>query len=124
MRNTEINLSKTRVLAPGTYVRILLNSADSVFSKSFKPIFSPEIFKIVKVKKGIPNIYYLKDLDGEPIKGTLYRRELKETSLPDYYIIEKILKTRKKNNQKQFFVKWRGYPDKFNSWVGENQLKK
>ena len=102
-RNTEINLSKNQILEPGTYVRILLNSADSVFSKSYKPIFSEEIFKIAKVKRGIPVIYYLEDLNADFIKGSLYRRELRETSLPDYFVIEKILKTRKKNNQKFFF---------------------
>jgi hypothetical protein len=33
------------------------------------------------------------------------------------YIVEKVLKTRKRNGKLKYFVKWKGYPDKFNSWT-------
>jgi hypothetical protein len=39
------------------------------------------------------------------------------TKSDDVYIVEKVLKTRKRNGKLEYFVKWRGYPDKFNSWT-------
>jgi len=33
--------------------------------------------------------------------------------------IDRILKTRKRNCKIQYFVAWKGYPRKFNSWVDE-----
>jgi hypothetical protein len=35
----------------------------------------------------------------------------------DVYEVEKVLKTRKCGGKVEYSVKWRGYPDKFNSWV-------
>jgi len=40
-----------------------------------------------------------------------------EKQADELYDIEKVLKTRRKNGKVQYFVKWRGYPSKFNSWV-------
>ena len=122
-RNREIMVSQRQILEPGTPVRILLNSAEGVFSKSYKPLFSEEIFKIARVYREIPITYDLVDLEDDPIIGRLYRKELRETSLPEYFVIEKILKTRTKNNRKQVFVKWRSYPDKSNSWVDYKSVK-
>lgn len=122
-RNREIMVSQRQILEPGTHVRILLNSAEGVFSKSYKPLFSEEIFKIARVYRENPITYDLVDLEDDPIIGRLYRKELRKTSLPEYFVIEKILKTRTKNNRKQVFVKWRSYPDKSNSWVDYKSVK-
>eukprot|EP00742_Colponemidia_sp_Colp-10_P006521 GILJ01006988.1.p1 GENE.GILJ01006988.1~~GILJ01006988.1.p1 ORF type:complete len:683 (+),score=100.94 GILJ01006988.1:121-2169(+) len=35
----------------------------------------------------------------------------------DRYIVEKVLKTAVRNGVRQFFVKWKGYPDSKNSWA-------
>jgi len=35
----------------------------------------------------------------------------------DVYIVAKIIKTCKRAGKIKYFVKWRYYPDKFNSWV-------
>ncbi len=35
----------------------------------------------------------------------------------DVYKIEKILKRRKSGKKTEYFVKWKGYDDDFNSWV-------
>ena len=122
-RNREILLSKSQILKPGTPVRLLLNSAQSIFSKSYKPIFSEEIFKIGKVKEDIPITYYLTDLAGDEIKGSVYRRKIKETTLPEYFVIEKILETQNIDGKKKVLVKWKGFPDKFNSWMDYQSVK-
>ena len=40
----------------------------------------------------------------------------------DIYDVEKVLKTRKRGGKVEYFVKRKGYPDKFNTWV-TNVLK-
>ena len=101
------------------YVRLLLNNAEGVFAKSFQPIFTEEIFKIRCVKKSLPVSYWLEDLKGLPIEGVVYEKELKPVSLPDEYVIEKVISTHtdKDTRKKKYMVKWRGYPEHFNSYV-------
>ena len=120
-RNSKINFSQRDILPINTYVRLLLNSAESTFSKSYKPIFSEEIFIIDSVKKSTPPLYTLKDFLQEPISGIVYRNEIKETSLPEKYLIESVLKTKlcPITKKKLFFVKYLGWPIKFASWVSD-----
>ena len=118
-KNSKINFSQRHILPTNTYVRLLLNSAESTFVKSYKPIFSEEIFIIDSVRKSTPPLYSLKDFLHEPISGVVYREEIKETSLPEKYLIETILKTKKcpKTKKNIYFVKYLGWPIKFASWV-------
>jgi hypothetical protein len=39
------------------------------------------------------------------------------------WFIESILRRRKRNKTRQFFVKWQGFPSSFNSWVDEKDVK-
>ena len=106
--NSRINFSQRDILAEGTHVRLLTNASENIFTKSYKPIFTIEIFKIDRVIKEIPLHYLLKDLSGEIIKGIVYRNEIVPASLPDYYPIEKIIKSKicKKTKRKIHFVKY------------------
>lgn len=40
------------------------------------------------------------------------------------YRVEKVLKKRKRGNSKEVYVKWDGWPSKFNSWIPESSLEK
>ena len=51
------------------------------------------------------------------IQGTFYEQELQKTT-QDVYRIEKVVKS--KGNK--VLVKWKGYPDQFNSWADKNEL--
>ena len=117
--NSKINVSQRDILPANTYVRLLLNAAESIFVKSYKPIFSEEIFIIDTVINSTPTLYTLKDLLDEPISGVIYRNEIKQTALPEKYLIEKILKTKtcSKTKKKLYFVKYQGYPEKFSQWL-------
>ena len=53
-------------------------------------------------------------MNNEGIKGSFYEPELLKAK-QDVIRIEKVIKRDYK--KKQALVKWRGYPDKFNSWV-------
>ena len=41
----------------------------------------------------------------------------------DVYEVEKILKSRGKGKNREVFVKWLGYPTKFNSWIPASEVK-
>ena len=57
--------------------------------------------------------------------GTFYEKELQKViKQDDVYEVEKILKKRGKGGNVQYFVKWSGYPNKFNSWVPASQINK
>ena len=107
----------------GDHVRI--SKVKRLFDKGYLPNWTTEIFVISDKKYKYPRVtFYLKDLDGEEINGSFYSEHLQKTSLPEYYLVEKVVKTRQpRQGEKQYFVKWRGYPDKFNSWVNESDIK-
>ena len=44
--------------------------------------------------------------------------------MTDVYRVEKILRKRKRRVVVEYFVKWKDYPDKFNSWVAESNILK
>ena len=64
-------------------------------------------------------MYRIKDFNDEEIKGTFYPSELQKTDVKhdDLWKVERILKTRDKARNKQYFVKWLRWPNKFNSWI-------
>ena len=39
------------------------------------------------------------------------------------YEVKEVLKKKGKGKIEQYFVKWLGYPSKFNSWIPASQLK-
>ena len=82
--------------------------------------WSEELFKIYKINKSNVITYQIKDMNDEIIKGVFYEKELQLTrNTSNEYIIEKVLKT----NKNKIYVKWRGYSNKFNSWINKNDIK-
>jgi hypothetical protein len=93
-----------------------------IFKKGYLPNFTEELFTIIKAIERQPPVYQIQDFDGELISGIFYEHELVKVVKPDeIYTIEKILKTR--NGGTEHFVKWSGYPDKFNQWIKQSDLK-
>ena len=91
-----------------------------VLHKGYLPNCSEEIFKIVECYPTVLVTYVLQDLAGEEIKGTFYEQELQKVSKTgDVYNVEDVIKTRRRNGNVEYFVKWEGYPDKFNSWTSD-----
>ena len=64
-------------------------------------------------------IYNTTDYNGEEIKGSFYEQELQKTK-QDILRIEKIIKQQGNKS----LVKWFGYHDSFNSWVGNKDSNK
>jgi transposase InsO family protein len=100
----------------GDHVRISMHREP--FQKGYTGNWSEELFVIATRHPTVPVTYGLQDLSGEDIKGKFYELELQKVIKTDaVYIVEKILKTRKRAGKIEYYVKWRSYPDKFNSWV-------
>ena len=89
------------------------------FEKGYLPNFTGEIFTIDKRYPRNPVVYALNDYSGEPITGTFYEHELVKVikNKGSLYEVEKVLQKRKRNGKTEYFVKWKHYPSKFNSWV-------
>ena len=106
----------------GDTVRIAKNKG--VFKKGYLPNFTEEIFKISHRISSTPPTYKLEDFGGEPITGIFYEPELvKVVKTDEVYKIENILKKRKRKGRAEIFVKWLGYPSKFNQWILETDLR-
>ena len=100
-------------------ITVRISKARRTIKKGYLPHWTEEIFTIVKRKGTQPPTFVLADYSNEILKGTFYPQELqKVTKTNDIYRVEKILK-RTKN---RVFVKWLGYPNKFNSWVHVKDL--
>ena len=59
------------------------------------------------------------------IKGTFYESELQKITVdPDQtWKVEKVLKSRGRGQNKQYFVKWKYHPKKFNSWISASDIE-
>ena len=103
----------------GQTVRI--KQTKRVFKKGYEPSWTEEIFTIISRYPSDPPTYILQDFLGETIKGKFYEQEIQPVvhKKDDIYIIERVIKTRRRGNRTEYFVKWRNYPDKFNSWVDD-----
>ena len=118
-RNLYPDRYKTSRLNPkfseGDKVRI--TKKKGVLEKGYTARWTEEIFTIKEIRETNPITYIIKDLQGEEIKGTFYEPELQKTE-PEIYRIEKVIE----KEEGRSFVKWKGYPDKFNSWVDNKDL--
>ena len=112
-------INRTTKLNVGSYVRLVLATVTQAkFTKGYNQQNTREVFKIHAIKKNtLPTTYTLKDLSGELIEGSFYFEELVETSKPDFFLINKIIKSKTINNKKRYFVSWKGYDESFNSWI-------
>ena len=63
----------------------------------------------------------LKTYKVDDIKGIFYREELVPTKLPEFFHID-IIRSKTVSGRKKHLVRWRGYPDRFNSWVDQDQI--
>jgi Integrase core domain/Chromo (CHRromatin Organisation MOdifier) domain len=117
--------AKQPKLQAGDYVRITIHRQP--FDKGYLPQWSEEIFKIYKVlQRTIEPLYKIRDLKEEDIYGTFYEKEIQKIHWDKnkVFSIESIIAKRKgPRGEIQLLVKWKGYPEKFNEWINEKDLK-
>ena len=89
------------------------------FEKGYTPNWTEEVFVIDQILPTHPVTYKIRDLADEPIVGSFYEQQLQKTTQTTFHI-EKVLR----KSKGQALVKWKGYPDKFNSWVPLEDLER
>ena len=96
-----------------------------MFEKSYLPNFTEEMFAVYKrFARQVP-VYKLKDDAREILDAAFYEAELQKVlKNDDVYRVEKVLRKRKRKGVVEYFVKWKVYPGKFNSWVSESDISK
>ena len=97
--------------------KVRITKKKSNFEKGYTPRWTEEVFTVSPIQYTDPPTYKISDHHGEEIQGTFYEQEMQKTH-QDIFRIEKII--RKEKNR--LLVKWLGYPDSFNSWVGNKEL--
>ena len=106
----------------GDQVKVLADKRP--FDREYSQRFTEETFTITDriMKQSIP-MYTIKDESNELITGKWFEAEMQKVIVPEnkVYRIEKVLKTRKRKGKTEYFVKFRGYPKKFNAWVDNVQ---
>ena len=111
---------QSRTLKVKDKVRLL--ETKKTFNRGYEPNWSEEIYIIYKIgRRG----YYLKDMNGEVIKGSFYAEELQKVKVhwTKQYSIEKIVKYRGTGKKREAYIKWKGYSDDFNTWEPASSVK-
>jgi hypothetical protein len=63
-------------------------------------------------------------LIGDKVKGTFYNEHIQPAVREDKNIIEKIIRKRKIGDNTELFVKWKGWPSKYNTWIAQTEVTK
>ena len=115
------NITKSDVKV-GDKVRI--SKVKSTFAKGYLRKWTEEIFTVASInKKFLPTTYKLKDYNNEVIEGSFYRHEIEPVIHDDdTFMVEKIIRRQKRNNEVWCLVKWAGYPSSMNSWVRRSDI--
>jgi Integrase core domain/Chromo (CHRromatin Organisation MOdifier) domain len=107
----------TTVFGVGDQVRVSI--AKGPFAKGYVPNWSEQIYTVSEVLNTEPTQYKLRDYHNVVIKGSFYAAEIQRVVPPERYAVEKVIRTRKVRGRTQYFVKWHGYGDEFNSWTDD-----
>lgn len=109
----------------GCLVRI--SHIRQIFDRSYHHRWTEEVFKVIqRFRKQNINLYKLSDINGdETIKGDFYESELQRVDKDEnsLWVIEKIIKRRKRRGVTECLVKFQGFPSKFNQYIPERDIK-
>ena len=92
----------------GDHVRI--SKYKNVFAKRYTQNWSEEVFVVSKIKNTIPWTFVISALNGKPITGSFYEKELQKSDQQKFRIAKLI-----KRKEDKLYAKWKGYDHSFNS---------
>ena len=124
-RRYALKKQRTPKYQVGDLVRV--SRAKTAFRKAYEGDWTLELFKIIRIDDfRQPPVYILEDLAGEKIDGYFYEEQLtrvRKNLNTANFEIDEVLKSQGKGRAKKLFVSWKGYPEKFNSWIPAKNLK-
>ena len=102
--------------------RVRLNKKFRTFKKGYLPGWTEGVLIVSRVVPGSVVTYKIKEMDDTPLEGTIYSQDLQKVTVSDddLYRVEKVLK--RKGNK--LLVRWKGWPDKYDSWIDKKDVKK
>ena len=102
--------------------RVRLNKKFRQFKKGYLPGWTEEVFIVSRVMPGAVTTYKIKEMDDTPLEGTFYMQDLQKVTVSDddLYRVEKVLK----RTGNKLLVHWKGWPDKYDSWIDKKDVKK
>ena len=105
--------------------KVRISTSRMAFKKGYVGQWSEEIFQVISKKITRPVTYTIADLQDEVIHGTFYTEELQKIRVKAdrSYTIESVLKKRTLGKNLQYFVKFKGYPSKFNQWITKDDVE-
>ena len=103
--------------------RVRISRQKKLFDKGTSPNWSEEIFEICDSNPTRPVTYKIKDLVGEVLQGSFYTEQLQKT-YQEIYRVDKVLPRRTRGGIKEVYVRWSGYPDKFNQWIPAAEVQR
>jgi hypothetical protein len=116
----ESEIKKPPKFKKDDFVRMSKNKG--VFHKGYFPSWSDEILQIEQVKNQNPPRYKVRDQQGELFKGYFYEPDLQKVRKDESttYRIEEVIRTKKVNGRKKYFVKFYDYPNP--EWIDESDI--
>ena len=112
--NEDSNLTKPKFKIGD---RVKISKYKNIFSKGYTQNCLEDLFVVINIKNTVPPTYVISELNGEPITGRFYQKELQKTS-QEKFRIEKVIKRK----GDKLYVKWKGYDNSFNSWIDKKDL--
>jgi len=110
--------NKQAVFSVRQWVRIKIDSKKiGVTSRAYEKQFKAEYYEVVRINMLKIPLYHLKAVDDdEPILGGFYSNELVACRGEVFYV-ERVLDERGHGRNRQLFVKWLNFSDRWNSWI-------
>ena len=91
-----------------------------MFAKGYVQSWSEEHFVKESRLGRTPNVYVLIYLSVETLQDVFYEEQLQRVKAPDVFPISRIVR----KSGKRALMEWRGWPEKFNSWIPLSDLQK
>jgi hypothetical protein len=113
------------VLQVGDSVRV--SHIKKVFNKGYLPGWSDQVYTVsrvirtpkIAVQFSGPVQYIIRDFNGENLRGSFYGFELQKIEPPERFRVQEVLRqrVRARDGVMEYFVRWMGYGEEFDSWV-------
>ena len=119
-QNKKLKTHKKYDIKVGDTVK--LQGRKKLMDRGYQTQWTEENFVVRKILKTRPVTYEVEDLLGEKVHGSWYGPEIQVVETPEFYQVEKKIRTRVRKGRREVLVKWLGYDKKFNTWEPASEI--